>query len=111
MEVGRAVSLSAMTPQPAHLELPTRVRTLVVGAGPAGVMAAIAAAPAGDVLLVDSSALPRDKSCGGMLNEYAQEFLAAFGEVPEEIILDPQHVNFRYLDWDRGIPSRPSCDS
>ena len=65
--------------RPRSPTLPRHVRTLVVGAGPAGIMAALAAAPAGDVLLVDSSALPRDKSCGGMLNEYAQEFLATFG--------------------------------
>ncbi len=84
-------------------QLPSRVRTLVVGAGPAGIMAAIAAAPAGDVLLVEASTLPRDKSCGGMLNEYAQEFLATFAEVPEEIILSPRYVNFRYHDWDRDI--------
>ncbi len=92
-----------MTPRLTQDDLPTRVRTLVVGAGPAGVMAALAAAPAGDVLLVDSSALPRDKSCGGMLNEYAQSFLATFAEVPREIILSPTYVNFRYHDWDRDI--------
>ena len=62
-----------------------------------------AAAARGTVLLVEHVALPRDKSCGGMLNEYTQEFLAPFGEVPDEIILDPEYVNFRYLDWDRGI--------
>ncbi len=97
------VSLGAMTSPTSHRDIPDRVRTLVVGAGPAGVMAALAAAPAGDVLLVESSTLPRDKSCGGMLNEYAQEFLATFAEVPEEIVLAPKYVNFRYHDWDRDI--------
>lgn len=77
--------------------------TIVVGAGPAGVMAAIKAAERGPVLLVESAGLPRDKSCGGMLNEYAQEFLAQFAAVPERIILGPSHVNFRYWDWDRGV--------
>lgn len=78
-------------------------RTVVVGAGPAGVMAAAEAARTGDVLLVDASGLPRDKSCGGMLNRYAQEFLAPFGTVPDDIVLEPSHVNFRYVDWDRCI--------
>jgi flavin-dependent dehydrogenase len=92
-----------MIPLTAKDDLPSHVRTLVVGAGPAGIMAAIAAAPAGDVLLVESSPLPRDKSCGGMLNEYAQEFLSTWAEVPEEIMLSPRYVNFRYHDWDRDI--------
>jgi flavin-dependent dehydrogenase len=77
--------------------------TIVVGAGPAGVMAALEAADAGPVLLADRSAMPRNKSCGGMLNEYAQRFLAEWGSVPRRLILDPEHVNFRYVDWDRKI--------
>jgi len=80
-----------------------RYDTVVAGAGPAGVMAALHAAQRGDVLLVDASPLPRDKSCGGMLNEYSQEFLSRFGELPAESILEPRYVNFRYHDWDRKI--------
>ena len=80
-----------------------RYDTIVAGAGPSGVMAALHAAKSGDVLLVDAAQLPRDKSCGGMLNEYTQQFLAPFGTLPPETILDPQWVNFRYHDWDRGI--------
>ncbi len=84
--------------------LPTETfDTVVVGAGPAGVMAAYHAAERGSVLLIDSARLPRDKSCGGMLNEYSQEFLEPFGEMPSSMMLDPQWVNFRYHDWDRRI--------
>lgn len=83
--------------------LPTSTDTVVVGAGPAGVMAALHAAERGDVLLIDSSTLPRDKSCGGMLNEYAQRFVESFGEVPSDVFLDPRWVRFRYNDWDRRI--------
>jgi len=82
--------------------------TIVAGAGPAGVMAAYEASRRGDVLLVDSSALPRDKSCGGMLHGVTQEFLATFGKVPESIVLAPSHVHFRYVDWDRGIKRETS---
>lgn len=89
--------MSASDPHKSHYD------TVVAGAGPAGAMAAIHAARRGPVLLVDSSPLPRDKSCGGMLNEYAQEFLAAYGEMPSSMTLDPAWVNFRYHDWDRGI--------
>lgn len=82
-------------------------RTVVVGAGPAGIMAAMEASRAGEVLLVDASPLPRDKSCGGMLNPYAQEFLGPLGAIPDRIVLDPEHVYFRYVDWDRRI-ERPT---
>ncbi len=78
--------------------------TVVAGSGPAGVMAAYQAAKRGSVLLVDAAVLPRDKSCGGMLNEYSQEFLQArFGTLPTDMVLDPAYVNFRYHDWNRGI--------
>jgi flavin-dependent dehydrogenase len=77
--------------------------TIVAGAGPAGIMAAFEAARAGRVLIIDSSALPRDKSCGGMLNEYAQRFLDDVSPVPADIVLGPKYVNFRYWDWDRSI--------
>lgn len=77
---------------------------LVVGAGPAGIMAARAAAATGaHVLLIDSAPLPRYKSCGGMLNEYAQRTLATVGELPSEALLDPEWINFRFYDWDREI--------
>jgi flavin-dependent dehydrogenase len=80
-----------------------RFDTIVVGTGPAGVMAAYHAAQRGPVLLVEARRLPRDKSCGGMLNEYAREFLSEFGEIPGALYLDPHWVNFRYHDWDRRI--------
>jgi len=80
-----------------------RYDTVVVGAGPAGVWAAKEASARGSVLLVDASPVPRDKSCGGMLNEYAQSFLTPVGSLPDSLVLHPRHVNFRYVDWDRGI--------
>lgn len=84
----------------------SHIDTIVVGSGPAGVMAALHAAARGDVLLVEAAALPRDKSCGGMLNEHSQTFLASFGELPESLFLEPRWVHFRYHDWDRDIRKR-----
>lgn len=80
-----------------------RYTTVVVGAGPAGVTAAASAASVGPVLLADASALPRDKSCGGMLNPFAQRFLASHGPIPKGLALEPETVSFRYVDWDRDI--------
>ena len=97
--VALAVDYSPMSEPRVHKSY----ATVVAGAGPAGVMAAYHAARYGSVLLVDAASLPRDKSCGGMLNEYTQQFLAGFGELPAEMTLDPQWVHFRYHDWDRGI--------
>jgi flavin-dependent dehydrogenase len=77
--------------------------TVVVGAGPAGCMASLGAAARGRVLLIDASSIPRNKSCGGMLNEYAQEFIAPFGDLPHGLIREPRYVHFRYVDWDRRI--------
>ncbi len=80
-----------------------RYDTVIAGAGPAGIMAAREAAARGTVLLVEASRLPRNKSCGGMLHEHTQEFITPFGPVPDDIVLEPRHVDFRYHDWDRRI--------
>ena len=77
---------------------------LVVGAGPAGIMAAREAALAGaSVILLETAALPRHKSCGGMLNEYARRTLGRIAALPRDVICDPEWVHFRYYDWDRRI--------
>ena len=59
-------------------------------------MAAVSARTARSVLLVEASSLPREKSCGGMLNLYSRRALEPYGAVPEEMILDPKWIDFRY---------------
>lgn len=77
---------------------------VVVGAGPAGVMSALEASRGGaSVLLVESSGLPRYKSCGGMLNLYSRRALSAYGEIPDEMILDPRWIDFRYYHIDHNV--------
>ncbi|MCL2655123.1 MAG: FAD-dependent monooxygenase [Coriobacteriia bacterium] len=80
----------------------TSVHTLVVGTGPAGILAALGAAAAGPVLMVDRFTLPRDKSCGGMIHPLSQQIFAEMGAtMPDDLLLDPQTVYFRYNDWDK----------
>lgn len=85
-------------------------RTIVVGAGPAGILAALHAAERGSVLLVEQGPLPRSKSCGGMLHHHALRTLAEYGSVPPSIVLSPSHVHFRYHDWDRKIRRTTSLE-
>ena len=68
------------------MELKSHYGTIVVGAGPAGVLASVYASAYGDVLLVESMSLPREKSCGGMLNEYSQAFLNSVSKLPAELV-------------------------
>ena len=79
------------------------ISTLVVGTGPAGVLAAYYAAEKGPVLIIDTFTLPRDKSCGGMIHPLAQNILNEIEAVPESLLLDPPTVQFRFNDWDRQI--------
>ncbi|HSJ91591.1 MAG TPA: FAD-dependent monooxygenase, partial [Ilumatobacter sp.] len=62
------------------------VDVLVVGAGPAGISAAIHLHCAGrDVLVVDKSVFPRDKCCGDGLTTLALRELETLGLDPIEV--------------------------
>jgi menaquinone-9 beta-reductase len=70
--------------------VPDRVATtcdvLVVGAGPAGIAAAITLHRAGrSVVVVDKARFPRDKCCGDGLTTLALRELEALGLVPEQV--------------------------
>jgi geranylgeranyl reductase family protein len=65
-----------------------RVDVLVVGAGPAGSIAALVLARAGaGVALVDKARFPRDKACGDLIGPRGLQVLADLG-VPEPAGLD-----------------------
>lgn len=85
-------------------------RTIVVGAGPAGILAAYHAAPAGPTLLVEAGLIPRYKSCGGMLHAHTRRTLAEYAPIPDDIVLDPRTVLFRFHDWDRKIKKVTSLE-
>jgi menaquinone-9 beta-reductase len=60
--------------------MPADVDVLVVGAGPAGAAAGLAARRRGlDVLVVDKATFPRDKTCGDGLTTAALRFLEQLG--------------------------------
>lgn len=59
---------------------------VIVGAGPAGVAAAITLQRAGrDVLVIDKARFPRDKCCGDGLTTLALRELEALGLVPDDV--------------------------
>ncbi len=64
---------------------------LVIGAGPAGCMAAKRIANEGyNVLLADKMELPREKSCSGILIQKSVKMVEAeFGEIPETVFSHP----------------------
>jgi len=60
--------------------VPPQCDIAVIGAGPAGALAAVAAAQSGaSVLLIDRAIFPRDKVCGGCVNAAALETLRRAG--------------------------------
>ena len=62
------------------------IDTLVVGAGPAGVAAAVGLRRAGrDVMLVDKAVFPRDKCCGDGLTTLALRELEWLGFEPDAV--------------------------
>src|SRR5690554_5289248 len=64
----------------------SRIDVAVVGAGPAGVAAAIPLARAGRrVLMVDKATFPRDKCCGDGLTTSALRLLESMGLDPASI--------------------------
>lgn len=85
MHRGRRVhSLDTVTPVPATHTYDTDV--LVVGAGPAGIAAAITIHRAGrTALVVDKAVFPRDKCCGDGLTTLALRELETIGLAPEAV--------------------------
>lgn len=73
---------------------------LIVGAGPAGCMAALSAPPGARVLLVDARALPRNVICGGILSGWSMRQLDPFGPMPETVFREPKVIDWSLHDWD-----------
>lgn len=77
---------------------------VIVGAGPAGCIAAKYLADDYKVLVLDRSKFPRNKVCGGALIEKSIEFLDEIGLVPpKDVFAKPGSMSLRYFDWDNDI--------
>ncbi|SNQ47922.1 Geranylgeranyl reductase family protein [Frankia canadensis] len=65
-----------------HVDLPDRIDVLVVGGGPAGCAAALAALrerPGASVVIADAAAFPRDKTCGDGIAPHGLDVLRDLG--------------------------------
>ncbi len=79
---------------------------VIVGAGPAGCMAAHTIGKSRKTLLIDQSIFPRDKPCGGILLEESVEFLKSFN-VPDYVFSEPKVLkDLVILDLDNNMEVR-----
>lgn len=80
---------------------------VVVGAGPAGSAAALAARRAGaDVLLLDSAEFPRDKVCGDGVAPHALDVLTVLGVDVDALVADSEPVRTLKLVSPTGTVAR-----
>lgn len=78
---------------------------VVVGAGPAGTVAARELGKDFRVLLVDRGHLPQNKPCGGLLNEESIDILGDWDGVAA-IRTSPPFVKLGYIDFDSSTSIR-----
>ena len=75
---------------------------IIVGAGPAGCSVAKFLSDKYNILMVDWSKFPRDKSCGGLLVEETQDFIKDWG-LPKKVFSYPKYLNLKIIDWDNDL--------
>ncbi len=75
---------------------------IIIGAGPAGCVAAYELANEFDVLLIEKGELPQNKPCGGLLCEESIDILKKWEGV-SDILISPSFVTLGYIDFDSKI--------
>ena len=86
---------------------PSNYDVVIVGAGPAGCIAAKTLSRDYKTLLIDWSRIPRDKPCGGLLVEESIDFVKKL-DISESVFSSPKTVNMKYLDWNNGLEKNQS---
>lgn len=82
------------------MEMSPSYDVIIVGAGPAGCMAAKFLTPDLSVLLIDKSTLSREKTCGGLLSDESLAFFHSHSITPpSEIFRTPVPTDFVVMDW------------
>ena len=74
---------------------------VIVGAGPAGCMAAMSAPAGRRLLMVDSRTLPREVICGGVLSSWSMRQLSGMG-MPSRVFAEPKQLPWLLRDWGLG---------
>ncbi|MBZ0165952.1 MAG: FAD-dependent monooxygenase [Candidatus Omnitrophica bacterium] len=84
---------------------------VVIGAGPAGIASALELAMADwKVLLIDKSAFPRDKVCGGFIGPENKEILNEYGIMDDVMRQGAQPVRYIHISATNGVSVRvPLC--
>lgn len=72
---------------------------IIIGAGPAGCVAAYELANEFDVLLIEKGELPQNKPCGGLLCEESIDILKKWEGV-SDILISPSFLTLGYIDFD-----------
>jgi flavin-dependent dehydrogenase len=83
-------------------EIKNKYDIVIVGAGPAGCSAAKFLSDDYNVLMVDRSKFPRNKSCGGLLVEESQDFIKDWN-IPKDIFSAPKYLDLKMIDWDNDL--------
>lgn len=75
---------------------------IIIGAGPAGCSVAKFLSDKYNILMIDWSKFPRDKSCGGLLVEEAQDFIKDWS-LPKNVFSYPKYLNMKIIDWNNDL--------
>ena len=75
---------------------------IIVGAGPAGCCVAKFLSSKYNILMIDGLKLPRNKVCGGLIVEEAQNFIKNW-KLPKSVFSYPKYLDMKIIDWSNDL--------